>query len=388
MGDDGFPYETGNYIKDENHPVSMALVFSAQLYLDILYVRRKQEASDLEAMRQAQRFVCRQMDRYLETNDIELPSNMDTFLLAVDHRSQFLEYQIGGDVIHEIKKRNKFNEVNQTNCAPDYTWSMNPWMCANGILHTAMEFWEVGTALAGGAGFVQCFMHLYNMLQVQRHLPRNASLLSDHLISVFGSQVFRGDRPKTKFTNRFLLMLGQKTEAFAQGGRRPVGGNRRAAHHEGGTGIKAELADSYNLFVSTQRTAEIKKLDAKSKKEKALVPAQDALPLVRTLALTKATFDKDLEQMLRIDWFAVHRVCVELFRRLWRELKLGICAALGSREDDVLEDESHLGYVAGWLMRIKEEARHPSADILLKGAAGVIESFGEKLDAKRYMLNV
>jgi hypothetical protein len=142
------------------------------------------------------------------------------------------------------------------------------------------------------------------------------------------------------------------------------------------------------LFVSTQRTAEIRKLDEKSKKEQALIPAEDALPLVRNLALTKSIFDNDLDQMLRIDWFGVHRTCVEIFRRLWSVLKRSICMVLQSPEDAAMEDESQLGYLAGWLMRTLEERRHLAADRLLKAAAKEIEGFKKKLEIRKYSIDM
>ncbi|KAF9484992.1 hypothetical protein BDN70DRAFT_871677 [Pholiota conissans] len=153
--------------------------------------------------------------------------------------------------------------------------------------------------------------------------PKDHVLLFDHLIEVFGSQVFSGPPPKEKFLVSWQIMMGHRLEAFAQGKRQvKKGAVPKQALHATGKGILPTISEAYNVheadyFAKDTVTDKVKRRDFEQKH-----PLAATLDLVNSelgcsAALPfQASFSNTRGPLININFFKVHQLCTKIFEEL------------------------------------------------------------------------
>lgn len=240
-------------------------------------------------------------------------------------------------------------------------------------------------------------MHLWNMLKHSNVLTcgNPEGLIIEHLIEKFGKEVFQGAPPKEKFIARFKLMMGQKVEVFAENKRHHRKGAERsradrkggdpALRHESGKGIQPVISEVCNLHgekngLKREQVARIKKKKAGSR-EVGIPTNGEWNDLLEPLMFTKTMVEEELN-MLRLDFFKLQLVCVETLRQVWSTVMEDLAMAFGDPRE-IIEDETQLPFVVGWIMRLPEG---PLLRKVLRDAGFVIQEFLGREKVKDYLL--
>jgi len=396
-GDDGLFQEFKNYYDGRNHPVSMALVFSVQMLLDTLYIRRAAGIDDLAHMRSFARKIRKEREHFVSTNDMPMPDNMVGFIPGLKGHIEFIDSQLGTDMLYQFKVAKGWGEISRSAIQKDTLWKMNPWLCANALSYAVVDWWSCGADLCSGAGFIQCTMQLWNMLKQTGHLDQTKSdQLMEHLIRLCGHQVFHGAPPKNKFIVRFMLMMGQKPEAFAGNRRKHRDGHNpndqrggdRSLRHASGKGVTPDMSEILRLHTSKNglQKEQITRLHRNSTSpssyqivstEKSAAWDDLLQPLHFTRSLVEAEFP-----LVTVNFYKIQLLCTAFLRQLWDTLQTDLIRLHQSSADELVENETQLPYVVGWIMQMEGNV------LLLAKAAAVMKSMLAGETIRDYLLDI
>jgi hypothetical protein len=353
-GDDGLGFEFKRFYEGNGHPISMAFVLSSQLALDILYIRRAAGINDVHYMRDLARRICRERQQFLTQNDLPMLHNMINFIPALEGQNELIKTQLGTDLLQQYKASKGWGEMNSTAIEKDTLWNMNPWLCANASAYAVNDWWSYGADLCSGAGSIQSTMHLWNMLKQTGHLAsfnvNDSNLLFEHLINVFGRNVFQGAPPKSNFAFRFMAMLGQATAAAASQTRgAPV-------RHATGSGITPGMSALFRLHTSVnglqdEQVAQIHRKTSNSNATQISTENGAAWDdLLQPLLLTQSLVEAELG-MVSINFYKIQLLCTTFLRKLWDVIKYDLAASEKIRPGAPVEDETQLPFITGWVMK-------------------------------------
>ncbi|TFK34445.1 hypothetical protein BDQ12DRAFT_738188 [Crucibulum laeve] len=334
IGEQGLGKDFRKYMNNKSRPLTWALIFACQMQFDSVQCRRQYLDYDVSVMRSLGRQICADMDEF--TNDGVLYSDiMDGANYMISKFRPQIHRWLLTDPVYDMKIRNGWDKMSQQASEKGSTWRMNPWLTANAISEATIMLYHAGALVTGAGGMIGSAMHLWNMLRQTGYLeqPEDSAvalkgaskdhiLLFDHLIDVFGDDVFSGPLPKKDFFKQIEIMLGVRPEAYAREKRKlkkTATASSRKAHNDIGRGILPEVSDAFNLHEADYFPSKATKSVAWSSVEKSEI---------HPLAATRALIESELGQsrdgskargpLINLNLLKVHRLCVRLFTELDR----------------------------------------------------------------------
>ncbi|KDR80061.1 hypothetical protein GALMADRAFT_1177275 [Galerina marginata CBS 339.88] len=298
---------------------------------------------------------------------------------------------LGSDPVMVLKFQHGF-ECSEQASQKDSLWLQNSWLTANAISEATMDYFYAGTAVVGAGGFVQSAIQLWHMLKTTGYLvlpltttlvAENSSLMKedillfDHLLDVFGEEVFSGPPPKSGFLKQWDLMMGVRPEEFARGKRQykktvtePL---RPRAHNEAGRGILATVSELWNLHEGNYFSSKTK-LAPDNRCRHSLTATLDLVNSELGQSTITQLGSETIHQrgpLLNLNLLKIHRLCFRIFAELEPILRPDIERII----DKPLEHtQVNWPYLTGWIARTERIPRNNGMPdpVLLRKAAEVV----------------
>ncbi|KAF5379084.1 hypothetical protein D9615_005911 [Tricholomella constricta] len=381
LGDFGLPREFRPFLLEDSHPKSWTLLFSCQIMLDIVHIRRRVLQVDVDSMRALGRRLYQEIDTFLG-NGVTYDTNMSEAQNIARVVNFGIEKGLLTDFLTLVKVKNGWDKLSMQACQPDSFWLHNPWLTANSMTDALMDAFMLSTGVMGAGGFVQSAIHLWNMLKQTGHLPvaseanedtavidpanppRSATqardLLLDHLVDVFGDKVFSGPPPAKRFLTRFELMLGVRAEEFAveKRGRKKIAQTsyRNHAYNQSGRGVTALDSDAWRLH---NKGFVLEKLWASQGRKKPASSDQHPLAYVQALAEAELVLGGSEASdakgpLVSLDILKIHQLCIRLFGQLHEALQGDFTRVFGLSRDELIPTQIQWPMITGWIMRSGE----------------------------------
>ncbi|RDB29985.1 hypothetical protein Hypma_014119 [Hypsizygus marmoreus] len=398
IGDYGLPKEFRQLVKNEARPKSWTLLFCCQTMLDTVHVRRRYLDVDLAAMRSMGERCCGEMDKFTRDGVTYDPRMDDTKHLLKEVRSG-IHHWLGMDYNTIVKVLHGFEKLSTQACQVDSLWRLNPWLTANAMSEAFMNFFLVGTDIVSDGGFVRSTMHLWNMLKQMGYLPppstddsesdptavfkpggdRNRKghhLLMEHLVQVFGDEVFGGPPPAEKFFACFQTMFNPRPEAPSRGKRKPI----QSPHfNAAGRGVSSIISDAWSLHCDDYalKQAETKSENAGS--AGALNPLEYIRKLVESeLGHGPLGDDTVKGPLVNLNFLKIHHLCVRLFTELDEVLREDFKDVFSRPYKEVIPTQVQWPMITEWIARYAESIISIDEDMLRKAGEVVQRVVGTK----------
>ncbi|KAF9470493.1 hypothetical protein BDN70DRAFT_998916 [Pholiota conissans] len=401
LGSQGLVQDFKEFCDSKSRNVSWALIFACQMQADSVHARRRYLEYDLSVMKNLGKLMDKEYRAF--TNDGVLYSDLmeitarPFITLSITEVYNWIEL----DKVTEHKIVNGWDKLSKQATQKNALWLQNPWLTANIVAEASIDFFFAGVSVMGSGGFVQSTMQLWNMLRQldylpprvssavatkNGHAPKDEVLLFDHLIDIFGDKVFSGPPPKSNFLISWEMMNGVRPEAFARGKRQlKKGTNPNRPHNDSGRGVEAPISDLYNMhqakyFSNYKAGTASTSNKAVNKQKHPLVATLDLVnsELGQSATLPSQDTFEPLGPLININFFKVHRLCVDLFTELEPILRPDIERFIDGPLDHTQVSWS---YLTGWIAMTETKAGNGGRPdrVMLTKAADVVQKFaGDK----------
>ncbi|RDW57796.1 hypothetical protein BP5796_12597 [Coleophoma crateriformis] len=349
----------------KTHKISISLVLSCQIYLDIFDATLMHPLAHIGmAHKELQRtglYATQILKSYTKFSENMLidnwPKQNDMIIQRI--RSE-VETWITKDVYSPLQKQLfKANKLPTDAIQPYSLFSRHPLLCGVMLFRLNLNLQELGVTLVNAWGSLPSILHLYNAVKHESpDFPRWHDL--EAVIDIHSKErIFIGEPPSDPehYLKRFALVMGTSASMLAPNRRegrntRPVTASSRGPREMIGiSAITKIFLPQYcdqgaSPDITFHRIQEL--LRGSSKKE--LQAARDS-PLLLIPFLTGLQEKVQMDILaLNIDYLALHMRCYKLLRNIHTVLDSDFKKFLQS--PDYIEKESQLPFLVGYLFTI------------------------------------
>ncbi|CAA7264292.1 unnamed protein product [Cyclocybe aegerita] len=226
IGKEGLGREFQQFCIDDSHTISWALVFTCQMHVDSVHIRRRHLQGDFQTMRDFAEKITQSYDSYLPEEE---PAQGQAYVQEkLDSARTSIRDWLLNDALTQSKEHSGWEKY-KGYCDKNSIWLLNLWLTANAISGATVRYFRFATFVIQHDRYVQS-IHLWNMLKQTGHLAFSTTvvrqdlatediLLLDHLVEAFSEKVFLGPPPKRDFFKSWELSMGALPENYAQGKR-------------------------------------------------------------------------------------------------------------------------------------------------------------------------
>ena len=212
------------FLTQNGRPISMALVFCLQLYLDILYINRWAGSNYFKTMKTLVYNILNDWGDFLAfTEDTPLQwKEFHSYRTILESASVVISEQYEKPMHFGYMVLHRWNSLTEVTGAKDLLWTMNPWLCANSMVYTLLFSYRECSNFFRDVPIVRGTMHLWNMLVehevISAQETPNATdpFILDYLVARFGMDIFPGNSRPTKESRGFLGAYNRKPQGCQQ----------------------------------------------------------------------------------------------------------------------------------------------------------------------------
>jgi hypothetical protein len=350
----------------KTHQIPMWLVLGCQLYLDIHHVMISHPMGNMGmAHRELQKmglYATQTLQSYAKFSE---KMSIDTWPKENDKILQYIrtetEEWINSDIYFPAQQQLfKSTKLPPSIIRPYSLFSRHPLLCGLMLFRLNMRLEEAGITLVNAWGSLPSVLHLYNAV---KHESPNASFPPwedlEAVINMHSKErIFVGDYPDNpdQYLKRFCLVMGWSASIFVphrREGRNTIQTQTPASKR--GPREMTTTSATTNIFKPQYCEKEVSSdvtfrriqrlLSTSSNKQQRASPFLP-VPFISTL---QEKIQADI-LALNIDYFALHRRCIDLLRNIRSALHLDFVKFL--QEPNYLEKESQLPFLVGYLFTI------------------------------------